>query len=130
MAGNPLFGINIADVIAKATKGQLLKATLHITSQGARGADITAGRTESDDASHECDGIVQDYSDNRIDGTLIKVGDREILLIANSINGGNTVPKLGDGVTIEGQRYNIQPPLRRDPAAAAYVMNARPETAP
>ncbi len=123
MAGNKLFGADIAGEISKQTKGQLLPATLHSHTEGTYGADPTTGRN-STYTDYACEGIADDYHERLVDGERIHLGDKKILLIGNSINGGATVPKPGDHVTIEGVKYDVKT-VKRDPAAAAYTLQGR-----
>ena len=123
MAGNRLFGVDIAGIVDKAISSGLLPATLHHTTPGTRTpGDPTAG-VNSTELPYACRGIADDYSDHSIDGTIILVGDRKILLIGNSIAGG-IVPQQNDGITIEGVRYTIIN-IKRDPAAATYLCQGR-----
>lgn len=124
MAGNKLFGIDIAAEVHKEVSKGLLDATLHSIVPGTPGADLTAGNNPVT-TDHACKGFVDEYSEKLVDGNRIRAGDKKILLIGNSINGGATVPKAGDGVTIEGERYDIVGVPQRDPAAATYVLQGR-----
>lgn len=125
--GTSLFraiGVDIAAELNGALNASFLPAVLTKRTHGARtpGAN-TAGRavTETD---YACKGIVDGYSHREIDGERIKAGDMEILLLGNSIAGGVT-PEPDDDVTIEGVKYRITGPVRRDPAGATFTCNGR-----
>ncbi len=118
-----LFGVDIAGIIDGAMSSGLLPATLHSIAIGTRTAgDPTAG-TNPTTTDHACRGIQDDYNENEIDGDLVRVGDRKILLIGNSI-AELVVPKPNDEVTIEGRRYTVVR-VKRDPAAATYLCQGR-----
>lgn len=121
--GNILFGVDIASIVDGAISPGLLPATLHSITPGTRTpGDPTAG-TNPTTTDHAGRGIIDDYDEKEIDGDVIRVGDRKILLIGNSI-AGLTVPKPNDEVTIEGRRYTAVR-VKRDPAAATYTIQAR-----
>jgi hypothetical protein len=118
-----LFGVDIAAAIGAATAGQLLPATLTRVTPGARTpGSLTAG-TNPTTQTRTCEGIIEDYDDGQIDGTLVQDGDRRVLLIAASIQEG-AIPEPGDQITIEGQTLTVVR-VRRDPAAASYTCQVR-----
>lgn len=118
-----LFGVDIAAIIDSAMSGGLLDATLHQTTPGTRTPGDPTGGTNPTTVDAACKGMVDDYADGEIDGTLVLVGDRKVLLIGNSI-AGLLVPQPQDGVTIEGERYTVIR-VKRDPAAATYLCQGR-----
>lgn len=118
-----LFGVDIAAIIDSAMSGGLLDATLHSVTPGTRTPGDPTSGTQPTEVARSCKGMVDDYTDGQIDGMLVQVGDRIVLLIGNSID-GLAVPEPGDGVTIEGVRYFVVR-VKRDPAAATYVCQAR-----
>jgi hypothetical protein len=121
--GNKLFGVDIAGIIHGAMSSGLLPATLTHRTPGVRGADSTAG-TQPNETTHTCRGFIDDYKKGEVDGTLVLVGDKKILLIGDSISPA-VVPEPGDAITIEGEDYRITNPVERDPAAATYVCQGR-----
>ena len=124
MSGNKLFGIDIAGLIHANISPGLLDATLHHTTPGTRTpGDPTAG-INSTSVDYPCKGIADDYRDAEVDGTIVQMNDRKILLTGNSISGGAVVPEQTDGITIEGVRYTIIN-IKRDPAAATYLCQSR-----
>ena len=118
--GNPLFGVNISKLVADALGPGLLDATLVSYTPGTREADPTAGRQPTS-ISFPCKGFIDSKDREEIGGTLVKDGDVVIVLLGDTINGGATVPVVGDRVTIEGASYRIEG-LDRDPAAATYTL--------
>lgn len=120
-----LFNANIAGKIATGLGKHMLAATLHRKTPGTRDpADPTAGLTVGASvADYGCRGMTADYTDKQIDGTLIKVGDRKILLL------GGTLPDVidpapGDDITIEGRRWVVIR-AQRDPAGAGFTCQVR-----
>lgn len=119
-----LFGIDIATQIGSATGPGLLACTLHKRSAGTRtGGQLSRGNnpTETDYAAR---GVVDDYSDREVNESLVQAGDRRILLLGSTIDSG-AVPETGDAITIEGTKYEIVGPVKRDPAAASYTCQGR-----
>lgn len=126
MAGNKLFGVDIAKIVNKEIAPGLLDATLTKSTYGSRtSGDLTSGQSETS-KSYPCKGIVSRYSDEEINGTTILKSDRKILLIGNSIDKGNVVPEPGDQIFIESSTYEIQEDgVNRDPAKATYSCHSR-----
>ncbi len=118
-----LFGQDIAGQIAQALGGHLLPATLTKVIPGARTPSNLPGGTGATTADYTARGIIEDYTDAQIDGTLIAAGDRKVLLLGASIAGA-AVPMPGDRVTIEGATYNVRR-VERDPAGATYSLTVR-----
>lgn len=122
-----LFGIDIAGIIQESMGSLLLDATLVKVTNGGR-ATISSGYSEVL-TNYPCKGMISAYAENQIDGTLVRVGDRRILLLAKSITADNSVEPLpGDKISIEGRNYRIVSDgygVKRDPAAATYVAHCR-----
>lgn len=122
--GNMLFGKNISKMVNKALGKKLLSATITRYTEGTRtSSDLSAG-TNPTASTHTCRGIVEDYEDKLIDGTLVQQGDRKILILEDSIKPA-IVPQADDVVTIEGTAYTLIGIPKRDPAAATYVCQGR-----
>lgn len=119
-----LFGVDIAGEIGSALGPELLAATLHKQSAGTRTPGSLTGGNNPTEVDYSARGIIEDYDDDRIDGTVILQGDRRILLLGSTI-ASSQVPSQGDAITIEGTRYEIVGPVKRDPAAASYVCQVR-----
>lgn len=121
-----ILGVDIAGIAAKALGSKLLPVTLTVVTPGTRNtADLTAG-TGPTTVDYACRGLIEDYKAGAVDGTQIQFGDRKVLILGKTINAGNTAPKPGDRVTIEGRTYTIVPKgVGRDPAAATYSCQVR-----
>lgn len=122
--GNKLFGVDIAKIIKDEIGPGVLPATLIKVTPGTRSAsDPTAG-TSPTQQSFSCRGFIDTQALRNIDGTLVEDGTKKIVLIGDTIDGGNTAPDTGDQITIEGTTYSIER-VNRDPAAATYTCIAR-----
>ena len=118
--GNPLFGVDIAKLIADAIGPGVLDATLTRVVPGSRGANLTGG-TNPTTTAYACKGFIDSKMREAIDGTLVKDGDVTIVLIGNTISGGTVAPQTSDQVTIEGSTYVVSG-LDRDPAGATFTL--------
>jgi hypothetical protein len=122
--GNKLFGIDIAKLVHKNMSSMLLDAVLEKVVSGTRtSGSLTSGKNKTE-TEYTCKGFTDSFEDRRIDGTVIKRGDRKVLLIGDSIQSG-AVPEVNDKVTIESKTYRILSIMERDPAAATYVLHCR-----
>jgi len=117
-----LFGIDIAKEIAKAVAPGMLPATLTRVTPGTRTAASSSGTTPTT-TSHAARGLVDDYTDFEMDGTLVQRGDRRILLVANSIT-GLAFPRPGDRITILDTIYTVVR-VKSDLALATYTCQVR-----
>lgn len=138
--GNELFavdGVDVAALVAEHLGPRVLPATLikpGIPGEGedppSRDPDNPTGGLSEDvpePVEYACRGFIEDFRPSAVDGTLIKVGDRKVILLANTIEGG--VEPVGgvdqDQVAIEGTRYNVWRVLDRDPAGATFTLQVR-----
>lgn len=117
-----LFGINIAGLVNQAMGSGVLPATLRRVIEQSRGLDPTAGRAPVN-VDYPCRGFVQDYSEREVDESLIKQGDRRVLLLGASLP-ANVYPDSNDIVLIENDEYHIMA-VTRDPASATWVCQGR-----
>ena len=120
-----LFNIDLATLVSDSLGGGLLPATLVKVTAGTLTAGALTAGTTPQRQSFACRGVVLDYSDYEVRGGLVKTGDRKVLLLAKTIDGG-AVPAPNDLVTIEDVEYLIvEDGVRRDPAGATYECRAR-----
>lgn len=119
-----LFGVDIAKEVNRAAGSGLLPATLTVVTAGERVPGRLAHGTEPTTEDYPCRGVLEDYTERQIDGDIVRVGDRRVLLLGASISGGAVVPKPTDRITIESVEYTIAR-VERDPAAATYVCQVR-----
>lgn len=120
--GNILFGIDIAKIVDQNISAGLLDATLHSFTYGDRDPENPGLGIPRVEVSTACKGVLTFYDDKDIDGTLVKRGDRLVLLIGETL--GGVVPVEENDVTIEGRRYHVIE-VRRDPAAATFSLQVR-----
>jgi hypothetical protein len=118
-----LFGVDIAGIIASEIGPGVLPATLIKVTPGIRGTDSTAGINPSEQI-FTGRGVIEEYMDDQIDGTLIKKGDRKVILITNTF-AGLPIPEPTDKIIIESMNLIIVNPVKRDPAAATYTCQCR-----
>jgi len=120
--GVPLFGVDISGKIAAALGPRLRPATLIKRTPGSRGAVASSGMNPAT-ASFAARGVVIDYDESRVDGTLIKRTDRKVLLLGDTI-ASRAEPEPDDEITIEGKTYVV---IRAtsDPAKAQWSCQVR-----
>jgi len=116
-----LFGVDIAQEIADAFDGQLVTGTLTKRTAGTRTSGNLTGGTNYTEASFSFNGFLDNKEDVVQAGTLVVKGGQYVVIIAQSLNSGNTVPEPKDKITIEGQAFEIVDVPRRDPAAATFT---------
>lgn len=119
--GNPLFGIDIAKLIHDNMSSGLLVATLTKVAPTTRTAGQLTGGRNPTTTDYACRGFIDRKNRKTQDGELTRDGTMTIVLIGNSIDGGNTAPEIGDYVTIEGTVFSIDA-LDRDPAGATFTL--------
>lgn len=120
-----LFGLDIKGIINDAFEGELVSGTLTEVAPGARNANVTAGRAKTNTPHPFTDGVIDSYTDEEIDGTSIKAGDRRILIIAGTLDAAVS-PEANWTVTIEGGTYRVVK-AHRDPAEATWTLQVRGE---
>lgn len=119
------FGVDIAKLIKDNLAGSVLDAVLtKVTNTGVNPADPT-GAPITSSTSYACKGFIDSQARRAIDGTLIQDGTRVVVLLGDTINGGNTEVTTADTITIEGTAFSIQS-VDRDPDAATWTMVVRP----
>jgi len=83
----------------------------------------TGGFTGAGTSTQTAYGAIFDYGTKQIDGTLIKAGDKQLLLSAFKTDGtALTAPVLGDTVTIGGVTYTLVEPLKEVNPAGTVVL--------
>jgi len=83
----------------------------------------TGGFTGASTSTQSAYGAIFDYGATQIDGTLIKAGDKQLLLSAFKTDGtALTAPVLGDTVSIGGVTYTLVEPLKEVNPAGTTVM--------
>jgi len=118
-----LFGVDIAKEINAAMGAGLLAATLTKVTYGTPTTGSLTSGSNPKTATYSCRGVIEDYANREMDGTLVLMGDRRVLLLGASLPTA-IVPKPGDRITIEGSTFDVNRVVR-DPAAASYTCQVR-----
>ena len=113
---------NTAQKLLKG-KGQSLTITRITAGTYNPATGAMTGASTSTQAAY---GAVFDYGAKQIDGTLIKAGDKQLLLSAFKTDGtALTAPVLGDTVSIGGVVYTLVEPLKTvGPAGITVIYEA------
>ena len=116
-----IFGADIAGEINKALGPLVFSVTLIRATGGSRtSANLTEKKQTTSTVTGK--GFVDDYDARLIDGTIIKRGDRKVVILGDSL--GGVVPVPNDQTTIEGETKTIIN-VTRDPAGATYECQVR-----
>ena len=123
---NDMFGLDLAKIIDDAFvsaggTGDVGAVLLSVTPGS--GTDADPNELTPTGTSHTARGFIDDYDDNKIDGTIIRKADRMVFLFGASIT-PSIAPKTNDRVTIEGDTYSVER-VARDPAGAGYTLQVR-----
>ena len=106
----------------KMLKGKGQSLTLTKVTAGTYNPE-TGGFTGAGTSTQMAYGAIFDYGTKQIDGTLIKAGDKQLLLSAFKTDGAAlTAPVLGDTVSIGGVVYTLVEPLKEINPAGTNVM--------
>ena len=106
----------------KMLKGKGQSLTLTKVTAGTYNPE-TGGFTGAGTSTQMAYGAIFDYGTKQIDGTLIKAGDKNLLLSAFKTDGAAlTAPVLGDTVSIGGVVYTLVEPLKEVNPAGTVVM--------
>lgn len=118
-------GVDIPALIDASLSDSLLPATLVKFSPGVPSSSMLTAGANPEKKTYPCRGVVTDYSAYEMAQGLVKLGERKILLIANSIASAQ-VPEPNDQIQIEGGTWRVcEQGVTRDPAAAAYTCKVR-----
>lgn len=124
--GNKLFdnyGVDISKTIAKKLGKSLLPTILKTITVDSPSPANNFTPTETP-VNYDCRGFVDSFPDEVIDGTRIETNDRKIVILGDTINSGNTAPKVNDKINIEGKDWVIVN-IKRDPDRATYECQGR-----
>lgn len=122
---------NIRKLISSNLGTHLLPATLTKKTAGTRTPGVVSGGVHPTSTTYSCRGLVSDYADNRIDGTTILQGDREVSLLGQSLVAAGVVVAVGDTVTIADyaggpqKTYRVVGPAKADPDGAMFSVQCR-----
>lgn len=93
--------------------------TITITSKSAGAYDVATGAAAVTQSTQTATGVVFDYGTRAIDGTLIKVGDKQLLLSAS----GLTAPAISDIAIIGNISYVITHIKEVNPAGTSIMLD-------
>lgn len=116
-----IFQAQIAEQINQALGPLVFGVTLVKHTPGTR--TNSTGGTNPTTANHVCRGFIDDYNSRRIDGSIIRQGDRVCTILGASLPAG-IVPEPNDSVIAESQTRTIVSVVR-DPAGATYECQIR-----
>lgn len=130
--GNPLFGVDIAGIIADKIGPGVLEVTIsREPSTGVRQAgNLTGGMVKGAPQSWTCRGFWEDFTGLPPPGVELELNDRKAVLIGDTIPPAALPLQRNDQITCEGLSLFMVKPLSRDPAAAAYVLLCRDRRGP
>lgn len=119
-----LFGVDIAQAIYDGFQGQLKTGTL---TRRTETYDPVTDETTINETPHEFEGFVDTYSKRLIADGVVQANDREIMILAKSLdvaptNGSDGV--LADLIEIDGQTFTTIE-VERDPAGATYRVQGK-----
>lgn len=121
-------GVDVPALVAEHLGPRVLPCVLWKPgAKDVRPANPTQAPAKAAAVPYTCRGFISDFSEGSIDGNIIKAGDRKVLLLGGTIEGG-VEPEGGpdkDQVEVEGRRWNIHRVIARDPAAATYTLQVR-----
>lgn len=109
----------------QATANKLLMGkgqTITLTYQGSASYNTSTGGATISTSTASVYGAVFEYGNKNIDGTLIKVGDKQLLLSAlNTAGTAITAPVVNDTVTINSVAYTITQVKTLSPAGTVVL---------
>lgn len=75
-------------------------------------------------------GVLLDYGSHEIDGTIITIADKKLLLSAKKVDGSQLdKPKINDTVVVDSVNYTIKTPLKElkpnGTVVVMYTLNLR-----
>ncbi len=120
-----LFNIDISGIINNALSPLLFDLTItSIVDSAVVPSDPTEAPTRTE-TTHTGKGVITDFSDFHRLKTTIRDGDRQLLVIIDSLD-PIVVIEPGFQATIEGVTYTIVGPVSTDPADATSIFQVRP----
>jgi hypothetical protein len=119
------FYTRLQNTAQKLLKGKGQSITLTKVTAGTYNP-ATGAMTGTTTSTQTAYGAIFDYGAKQIDGTLIKAGDKQVLISAFKSDGSAlTAPVLGDTVTIGGVTYTLVEPLKTvGPAGITVIYEA------
>jgi hypothetical protein len=118
-----LFGLDIAQIVDDSIQqaGGVLNGTLTKYAPGTRTPGNLSGGTNPAPTDYPFRGFLENRSESRINGTLVRAAGEFVSILGASLPAG-IEPETTDEVTIEGTTYRVLEITERDPAAALYML--------
>lgn len=118
-----IFGADIAGIIAKELGPLVFDQTLTKAVKTQDPADSTKVVTVETD--YPCKGFIDEFKDEWVNGTTVKVNDRKIVILGASLPVG-VAPEPGDKILAESKSWTIvKEGVKRDPAGATYECQSK-----
>lgn len=118
-----IFNANIAKLINKHLGPLVFAQTLTKAVKTQHPTDST--KVVTVETAHSCKGFIDEFKDEWVDGTTVKVNDRKIVILGDSLPTG-VEPEPGDKITAESKVWVIvKDGVKRDPAGATYECQSR-----
>lgn len=118
-----IFGVDLAGLILEHLGPQVFAQVLTKSVRGEDPANST--KTITVDTDYPCRGFIDEFKDEWVNGTTVKVNDRKIVILGASLPIG-VVPEPGDKILAEGKSWTIvKEGVKRDPAAATYECQSK-----
>ena len=118
-----IFNANIASIVNKALGPLVFNQVLTKSVKTEDPADSTKVITVETD--YPCKGFIDEFKDEWVNGTTVKVNDRKIVILGDSLATG-IVPEPGDKILAEAKSWTIvKEGVKRDPAGATYECQSK-----
>lgn len=132
MAGNELFGVDIAGIIDESLSEGLLAVTITRPAEGDReSGNLTGGRTRAPEPVDTVRGFWEDITTQFSvpPGVEVEADDRIAVLIGDTIPEG-WVPRRNWAITIDELTLFVEHLISVDPAKAVYKFLCRDRSGP
>lgn len=100
-----LFGIDIAGIVASATAGQLISATLTKSTAGSYSSSDPSAGTSPSTADYSCDVVVGKLKQELVEEDNVRRWVGEITVILGTVS-SSAVPANGDTITCTPQGHS------------------------
>lgn len=126
--GTPLFGVDIAGIVADALGDGLPDVTITRMVEGDPDPDNLTGGPTLTPAEFTAKGFWEDFTGTPPPGVELELDDRKLVLIGDTISPGG-VPQRNDKCTVHEEAGDVSlfavKRLARDPASAVYTFLCR-----
>ncbi len=118
-----LFGLDIAGIVDGAMQqaGGVKAGVLVKSTPGTRTSGQLTGGTNPTTTSYPFRGFLEQRSEVRREGTIVRSGGQFMSIFGASLPAG-LEPTSGDLATLENTQYSVVRLVSRDPASALYVV--------